>query len=217
MALHEGRACCGMVKIAGDSMTPERYDALSSADREQVLYVLGKSGLAGISTDFSPPTITVTLSPVIQLVLGCTMFNILNRLEKLDGSINELYSNITLLIQAPLGGKKGLMKCEMLIMQLYPWLHIQEISTDQIAVSPNTVPVTSPLNHMEIATGKKTGEKKPSAKSVEPVVVRDSSGNIRETHDVANGTRVYVQQTETEKKPGFFQRLFGKKKHKAKE
>ena len=224
MALQEGRAHCNAVKRAGVTLTSERYDALPEDEKEQVLFALGNIGLADISADFAPPKITVTLSPTIQMVLGCTMFNVLNRIEKLDGSINAIFPNVTLTIRAPLGGKKGLMKCEMLIMQLYPWLRIQEVSTDQIAVSPNSVPAAPASNRSETAAGKTAEKETPPAEPKGRVVVRNEDGSIREIHDLDRGERVYVSRNKPEKepekkpekKPGFFQRLFGGKEKKEK-
>ena len=211
LALQEGRARCGMVNYTWGTLTPERYDALSGSDREGILYALGNLGLAKISTDFSPPTITVTLSPLSPLVLGCTMFSILNRLEKLDGSLNELFPNVTLLVQAPLGGKKGLFRCEMLIMQLYPWLSVTEASTNQIAVSEDELPTLAQQEHKMTAAAEKPGrEKAPDKSDDKTIVVRNRDGSIREIHDTVNGMRVYCVRPE--KKPGLFQRLFGKGK-----
>ena len=65
-------------------------------------------------------------------LLGCTIFNVLNRIEKLDGSINMLYPKWTLELQVPMGGKKGFFQWEMLIAQLYPWLSVTEISTNEV-------------------------------------------------------------------------------------
>ena len=72
-------------------------------------------------------------TPKIQKVLGCTIFNVLNRIEKLDGSINLLSPKWTLEFQVPLGGEKGLFQWEMLIMQLYPWISVRETSTNEVA------------------------------------------------------------------------------------
>ena len=48
-------------------------------------------------------------------VLGCTMFSLLNRLEKLDGAFNVMFPKVTLELRVPLAAKKGMLKCEMLI------------------------------------------------------------------------------------------------------
>ena len=48
-----------------------------------------------------------------------TIFNILNRLEKMDGVLNMLIPKWTLELQVPLGGKQGLFQWEMLIMQCF--------------------------------------------------------------------------------------------------
>ena len=60
---------------------------------------------------------------------------ILNTLEKLDGAINVLIPKWTLELYVPLGGRKGLSQWELLIMQLYPWLSIRELSINETAVS----------------------------------------------------------------------------------
>jgi len=76
------------------------------------------------------PVITVKFSSHIQAVLGCTMFSLLNRIEKIDGAYNVVrFPKATLELQVPLGGKKGMFKWEMLIMQLYPWLSVREVSS----------------------------------------------------------------------------------------
>ena len=77
--------------------------------------------------------IIIRLSPLITKVQACTVFNILNRIEKLDGAITVLIPKWTLNLQVPLGGKKGLLQWEMLIMLLYPWLSVMEGSTDELA------------------------------------------------------------------------------------
>ena len=61
------------------------------------------------------------------------MFSVLNRLEKLDGVFNVMFPKATLELRVPLGAKKGMVKCEMLIIQLYPWLSINEISTNMVS------------------------------------------------------------------------------------
>ena len=68
------------------------------------------------------------------------MFSVLNRLEKLDGAFNVLFPKATLELRVPLGAKKGMMKCEMLIMQLYPWLSITETSTNTVSSTLNVQP-----------------------------------------------------------------------------
>lgn len=47
-------------------------------------------------------------------------------------------------LRVPLGAKKGMMKCEMLIMQLYPWLSITETSTNTVSSTLNIQPESEP-------------------------------------------------------------------------
>ena len=86
----------------------------------------------------------MTFTPHIQRVLGCTMFSVLNRLEKLDGAFNVRFPQATLELRIPLGARKGMMKCEMLIMQLYPWLSIKETSINTVPSTLNVQPQAQP-------------------------------------------------------------------------
>lgn len=142
MALQEAEENCGILKIGGKPITRERFLAMSERDKEIVMYNLAAVGLESFVPSMTDGSITVTLTPHIQSVLGCTMFSILNRLEKLDGAFNMLFPKATLELRVPLGAKKGLVKCEMLILQLYPWLSVKETSTNAVA-STLTVPPRS--------------------------------------------------------------------------
>lgn len=133
LALSEAHDHCGLLRTEKGPVTAEQFEAMSGSERETVLYLLSGIGLADIALDYKAAKITLKLSPMIQNVMGCTMFSILNRLEKLDGSFSVRCPKATLEIQLPLGGKKGLMKWEMLIMQLYPWLSVHEVSTNEVA------------------------------------------------------------------------------------
>ena len=134
-ALREARNSSPNLKLGGESLTPERFDALPASLKEQIIVMLGTHGLASFDASMEKPQITVRLSPLVPLVQACTFFQIIHRLEKLDGAYNVLrFPQATLQIQAPLGGKKGLMRWELLILGLYPWLKVQEISTNEVAV-----------------------------------------------------------------------------------
>lgn len=133
-ALSEAKENCGLLTTdAGGHITPEKFDGLSEIDKETVIKVLAGMGLESIGQDMQSATIFMRFSAGIQCVMACTVFDILNRLEKLDGAINVLIPKWTLEFQVPLGGKKGLFQWEMLIMQLYPWISVREVSTDKVA------------------------------------------------------------------------------------
>ena len=109
MALSETVNNCGMLKIDGRPLTRERVLALDEYDKEIGIYILAGMGLEEFDPSMDEPVITVTFSPHIQQVLSCTMFSLLNRIEKLDGAYNEVrFPRATLKLQVPLGGKKGL-------------------------------------------------------------------------------------------------------------
>lgn len=133
-ALAEARAYSDNILVDGRPLTPQQFDVLSDSMKEEIIYNLSGMGLSVFSAPLTEPKISVRLSPHIQLVRCCTAFSILNRLEKLDGAFNMIYPQAALEIQAPLGGKKGLVHIEMLISFLYPWLKVTEISSNEIAV-----------------------------------------------------------------------------------
>ena len=132
-ALSEAHACCPLLRRGGAALSPEQFDRMDESEREQVIAALGNLGLAGLNTDLKEKKIVVRLSPYIQELLACAMFQLLNRLEKLDGAINCICPEMILELQAPLGGRKGLMQYEMLIGILYPWLKVHEVPSNELA------------------------------------------------------------------------------------
>lgn len=132
-ALFEARENCGLFKVDGRPITKEMFLELSEQDKEFIMYYLSNVGLEEFVPSMTEGKITVTFTPQIQKVLGCTMFSVLNRLEKLDGAFNVMFPEATLELKVPLGAKNGIMQCEMLIMMLYPWLSINEMSTKTVA------------------------------------------------------------------------------------
>ena len=137
LALSEAKYNCGLKTDSGEYITPEQFDGLSSFIKEKVITTLATVGLGSLSADIPSATLILRFTPMIPKVLGCTMFDVLNRLEKLDGAISILAPKWTLEVQVPLGGKKGLFQWEMLIMQLYPWISIRETSTNEMAKEVN--------------------------------------------------------------------------------
>ena len=135
-ALNEAKANIGMFPSDDHKiLLPEQFDALSDNDKEILIMLTGNKGLSGLQTDMETAAIKIRLSSLITRVQACTIFSILNTLEKLDGAINVLIPKWTLELYVPLGGRKGLSQWELLIMQLYPWLSIRELSTNETAVS----------------------------------------------------------------------------------
>lgn len=128
-ALGEAKANYWMVRPQDSSHSAERYDALPEYVKEQTIAALGMEGLTRFYATVTKPEIVVQLSPLVQKLRCCTAFSILNRLEKLDGAINTIFPKVTLKIQVPLGCKHGLAQIEMLIVLIYPWLKVCEISS----------------------------------------------------------------------------------------
>ena len=148
MALQEAEESCGMLKMGDKPITREMFLQMSEEDKENVMYYLSGAGLRGFVPSMTDGKITVTFTPHIQSVLGCTMFSVLNRLEKLDGAYNVRFPKATLELKVPLGAKKGMVKCEMLIMQLYPWLSVTETSTNTVSSTLNVQPQAETEAHV---------------------------------------------------------------------
>ena len=136
-ALAEAEAACApgglFATELGQVLTHEQFENMAPVDKETAVVMLGQRGLADISSDNGTATITATLSGAINKTQACTIFNLLNRLEKLDGAVQLVSPKWTLHLIVPLGGKKGLFQWEMLIMQLYPWLSVSETSSNILA------------------------------------------------------------------------------------
>lgn len=148
MALQEAEESCGMLKMGDKPITREMFLQMSEEDKENVMYYLSGAGLRGFVPSMTEGKITVTFTPHIQSVLGCTMFSVLNRLEKLDGAYNVRFPKATLELKVPLGAKKGMVKCEMLIMQLYPWLSVTETPTNTVSSTLNVQPQAETEAHV---------------------------------------------------------------------
>lgn len=148
-ALQEARNFCPYITYKNNKLSGEDFDKLESIEKADIIRSLGEQiGLSRFDTMKSMEgKLEIEFSQHIQSVLSCTMFSILNRLENLDGAINVFNPKVELTIVAPLGGKKGLMKCEMLIMMLYPWIQIQEISSNVVATTPQERTAPSSTNH----------------------------------------------------------------------
>lgn len=113
----------------------QKLKALSMEEKEQIAAGLAGLGLMSLQTNLKDPIISVRFAPMFPAVMGCTIFSVLNRLEKLDGSVNLLFPKMTLELYVPLGGKKGLLQWELLIAQLYPWLTVSERASNYIAAA----------------------------------------------------------------------------------
>lgn len=139
-AIEEAKASCvsgGLINaFVNPNLTKEQLSAAYDSNKEGVIQALSQLGLASLVPDLPSGSIRVTFTPLIQLVLASTMFDLLNRLEKLDGALNVLKPNWTLVLEVPLGGRKGLVQWEILIMSLYPWLSIEEVASNETAIQP---------------------------------------------------------------------------------
>lgn len=162
----QGCASGGLVAAeAGAVLTAESFQALSSEDKETAIKLLGAAGLANIEVEYDAATVHMRFSPQIQQVLACTVLEVLNRLEKLDGVLNAIAPDWTLELQVPLGGKKGLFQWEMLIMRIYPWVSVREVSYN--ALSANRA-VAHDVSASDVPAGASPAKRAPAARQGNP-------------------------------------------------
>ena len=136
--------------------TPQQFDTLPDQEKEHVMFTLSTMGLAAFSSENADSKILVKLTPNIQKVLCCTVFSILNHLEKSDSTFNLSHPATVLELQIPLGGKKGMFPIELLIVQLYPWLEVTEVSSHEIAADTRQSPL-QPASKPQSAAPQKSG------------------------------------------------------------
>lgn len=146
MALREAREGCRYLTIGGKAITEEMFAGMPEHDKETIMHRLADVGLQDFDVSILEGKIAVTFTPDVQIVLGCTMFSVLNRLEKLDGTINAIYPKVALELRVPLGAKKGFSKFEVLISLIYPWLSVSEQSTDTSSVTLNVRTQSLPVD-----------------------------------------------------------------------
>lgn len=165
-ALEEAKNNVGLLTTdSGKHLSAEQFDTLSGSDKETVIKVLSGMGLDYFNTDIQSALIQVRFTSKIQKLMACVIFNVINRIEKLDGAINMLHPKWTLELQVPVGGKKGLFQWEMLIMRLYPWISVREVASNEIVEEMK--PDTSDNDAKEESVNSKTQKEANDKNSVE--------------------------------------------------
>lgn len=214
LALREAEDRCGMIMQNGKFLTRERFLAMPDPEKEAVIQELGARGFLEYTPSLEEGKIKVTFAPYIPMFLGCTTLALINLLEKLDGSFNLLHPRATLELEVPLGGKKGLMKSELLILQLFPWLTIHETASENVAVfypvpqeKPSAPPQAKPVENNAPAAS-------PQAKPVEknaPAAPPQAKPVEKTVAEPPQAKPVEKTVAEPEKRKGFFRKLFGRK------
>ena len=121
-ALQEAEAAFNGGLIKKDDFSSGDFAGLPDPEKELVIVILANGGLVPKQVQIASSTIVMRLTPIIQEVMACTVFDILNRLEKLDGAVNIISPKWTLQLEVPLGGRKGLVPWTILIAKSYPWI-----------------------------------------------------------------------------------------------
>lgn len=160
-AVAEAREHCNYLKIGDMPISTEQFDSFEANKKADVIYMLGSIGIDEFIPNSIEGKINIKFSAHIQNVLSCTMFVILNKLENLDGAINVFSPEVKITVQAPIGGKKGLTKCYMLLHMLYPWCKkICEIPSNEVSVTlspPNSTSDFSKEDKVETTKSNKEG------------------------------------------------------------
>ena len=158
-ALSEAREHSNYLKIGDTPISKEQFDSFGAEQKADIICMLGSIGIVEFLPNSIEGRINIKFSAHLQNVLSCTMFVILNKLENLDGAINVFSPEVKITVQAPLGGKKGLTKCYMLMQLLYPWCKgISETSTNEVSVTvptPNkdALPIKTESNNSKTNRG----------------------------------------------------------------
>lgn len=148
-ALSEAKVLYKYLTIDNKPISKRKFDSFSAGEKADVICMLGSIGIKEFIPDIIGSKIKITFSAHLQNVLSCTMLVLLNKLENLDGAINAILPEVRITVQAPIGGKKGLTKCYMLIQLLYPWCKgISETSTNEVSV-------TMPIPKSDVLSNKK--------------------------------------------------------------
>ena len=170
-ALQEAMEACqkdGILskKNRGAVLTQEEFLKLPEIDKETAIVMLGedgldygKDGMSAFSINRQTATITVNFSQLICETHACTTFDVLNRLEKIDGTNNVGgASNWTLELHAPAEAEKKIALWNYLIEQLYPWITVKVCLSKEAVKTAVSKGAAKTIASKETA---KAAEKKP--------------------------------------------------------
>nr|MBQ6241620.1 hypothetical protein [Lachnospiraceae bacterium] len=143
-----------------EKLSADEVRALPMEQKEEFIGALADIGLLSFQPELMDAKIKVEFAPSFPLVMACTVFSVLNKLEKLDGGINMLFPHMTLELHVPLGAKKGLTLWELLIIKLYPWLSVNELSSNLAAATPAGAGSTGPGAPQKYSAAEKPAENK---------------------------------------------------------
>ena len=166
-ALSEAETACsegGLFAMElGQVLTHDQFENMPGIDKETAIVMLSQKGLSEFDIKRGSATIVTKFSPLIRETLACTIWGLLNRLEKVDGTTQDTSPKWTLDMRVPLGGRKNLVRWEMLIMQLYPWLSVQESAASEEGfaqpaqvISAKPEPSLVKKTHVHIESNNKT-------------------------------------------------------------
>jgi len=149
-ALLEAETACSnggiLAAEVGNVLTPFQFECMSDINKETAIKMLALKGYGkGLSSDKTAYVITMEFSPLAKYTMASTFFEIINRIEKLDGMYNTIISpewKLNLIVPAECA--KGMFKYQMLITKLYPW--ITSISESRINVIAPVFTGGSPSN-----------------------------------------------------------------------
>jgi len=189
-ALAEAKALCAQMGENSNSVTPEQFDDLPIDMKERWIAVLADRGLLVFNPQVFEGKINVQLTEAFLTVSNCTIFGILNLLEKLDGAINVMHPSVMLELVVPAGSDAAVARFGKLAMKLYPWIRIAgRFYGKEVA---------------HTASAGQTPERKPI--SQQPVTQKPVEKQARMPLQIDD------EEDTKASRSGFFARLFGRKK-----
>lgn len=129
-AIAEARANCGIIKLTSKdgisrNMTEEEFDKFSDYDIECVICTLGQNALTGLN-NLAIDKLQAVTTPLIAQCPACALFQLIGRIEKLDGTLNTIVEKVSFELPLPIGTGRSLMKYYMMLIKVYPWISISE-------------------------------------------------------------------------------------------
>lgn len=129
-AFIEAKTNCHLFRTNGKSYSHRQFDFLSEAEKNFMIYALSDIGLSGFELNSKEGTMKAVLSPCFRPIFACTMFSILNRLQKLDGVIDLVHDKVKFDIHVPKYGKDCFVHFLTLLVLLYPWVETRLVDVE---------------------------------------------------------------------------------------
>lgn len=129
-AFDEAKTNCHLFRKHGIPYSSEEFDILPEEEKNHMIYALSDVGLSEFELNSKEGKMKAVLSPCFRPIYACTMFSVLNRLQKLDGIIDEVHEKVEFDIHVPKYGKDCFIHFLTLLVLLYPWLETKLVDVE---------------------------------------------------------------------------------------